>query len=158
MSKHQRETLHNIKSKTLCSSLTVSSVSQLRNVCWRIKPWREKKERGLFTSIMGQVARNIKCTNPNHGRGFKSISLLQNMRCTCPWLCAPRVGGWIATRWWPASLSGTRQLPPAFLSWDARLHNAGWIILTGCLSQAITHVLNTAEGQDEGKDNPKSLN
>merc|ERR1719494_1747699 len=83
----------------LPSSLTVSTVSQLRNVCWRIKPWREKKERGLFTSIMGQ------------GWGVDCDEVV--------------AGLFIGDKAAASSVPFLRR-------------------------QAITHVLNTAEGQDEG--------
>ena len=31
-----------------------TSLAQLRNICWRIKPWNEKKDSRLFTSMYGQ--------------------------------------------------------------------------------------------------------
>ena len=36
------------------SSIDKTSLAQLRNICWRIKPWNEKKESRLFTSVYGQ--------------------------------------------------------------------------------------------------------
>ena len=39
----------------VCFSVQCSSVAKLRNICWRVKPWQEKKDKGLFTSIYGQV-------------------------------------------------------------------------------------------------------
>ena len=80
---------------------SVTTIGQLRNICWRIKPWTDPRDRDrkLFTSMFGQ--------------------------------------GW--------GVDCDEVIPGVFVGDKASIENIEFL-----RRQNITHVLNVAEGKDEG--------
>ena len=81
------------------SMLEQTSLAQLRNICWRVKPWNEKKDSRLFTSMYGQ------------GWGVDCDEVVKGL----------------------------------YIGDKASITNVEFL-----KKQQITHVLNVAEGRDEG--------
>ena len=117
-----------------------------------------------FNSIMGKFHFHFLL---NHGKVSLSLSanhVIVPLHKISDTKIIIRDGELTVTRWSQASSSGTRRPLPAFPFSDARWDPRGcaWflcplrLVIFGnfnikMLLQAITHVLNTAEGQDEGK-------